>query len=126
MPGSPKKYVIRDILVWARGEGPWRQHAKQQPIDVDPLLGDDSDSDALERYRLAKAKHAELDLEERRKELIERSKCRDALARWASLIRRMGEVLSKRHGVSAAKTVNLTLEECEVIAKGLLGDDSNT
>jgi hypothetical protein len=78
----------------------------------------------LERYRLAKAKHAELDLERRKGELIDREKCRDVLARWASLIRRMGEMLAKHHGIDAAKTVNRTLSECGEIVKQLgSGDD---
>lgn len=123
MPGTNGRYVMREIAVWLRSDGPWAQHQKatQIPSEDDPLLA--GDSPALERYRLAKAKHAELDLEARKHELIERDKCRDILARWAIIIRRMGERLAKRHGKDAARSVNRSLEECErIIEKELTVD----
>lgn len=78
----------------------------------DELLLEEGDSPALERYRLAKAKLAELDLETRKGQLIERDKARDIFSRWAVLIRRMGERLAKRFGPDAAATVNETLDSC--------------
>lgn len=121
MPGSPKAYVLHDISKWLRTEGPWKPFAK--PVTDDPLLDADGDSPALERYRLAKAKHAELDLEHRRGELINREKCREILSRWAVVIRRMGENLTKRHGNEAAETVNEALEECRsIVHESLSGE----
>lgn len=79
---------------------------------ADELLLEDGDSPALERYRLAKAKLAELDLETRKGQLIERDKARDIFSRWAVLVRRMGERLAKQFGPDAAATVNETLESC--------------
>ena len=122
MPGEPGHYPMPEICEWLRSDGPWADRKKYPPTESDdPLL--DGDSPALERYRLAKAKHAELDLEARKSELIERDKCRDVLARWATVIRRMGERLAKRHGKDAATSVNRSLEECERIIKKELGDD---
>jgi phage terminase Nu1 subunit (DNA packaging protein) len=111
MPGDRGSWVLHDISTWLRSEGPWRQNAKAQIADTDPLL-EDGDSPALERYRLAKAKLAELDLETRKGQLIERDKARDIFSRWAVLVRRMGERLSKRFGPDAAATVNETLDSC--------------
>jgi phage terminase Nu1 subunit (DNA packaging protein) len=111
------------VTRWLRTEGPWKPYAKSQspnPAD-DPLLAD-GDSPGLERYRLAKAKHAELDLEQRKGELIEREKAKLILSRWASLIRQMGERLSKRYGNEAAKTVNETLDECGVAVEEVMSD----
>ena len=118
MPGGRGSYRLDLIAQWLRKDGPWQRWDKTTtgPND-DPLL--DGDSPALERYRLAKAKHAELDLDLRRGELIEVSRWRDMMIRWSVGIRRMGERLSKRYGNDAAITVNETLEECSSIAEAV-------
>jgi phage terminase Nu1 subunit (DNA packaging protein) len=121
MPGKSQQWVLKDISHWLRTDGPWRQNAKAPvPIGEDLLLSE-GDSPALERYRLAKAKHAELDLEHRKGELIEVTPCREALARWAVLIRRMGERLAKRYGNDASEMVNESLEECRAVVRESLG-----
>jgi phage terminase Nu1 subunit (DNA packaging protein) len=91
----------------------------------DPLLAE-GDSPGLERYRLAKAEHAELDLAERRGDLIERDKCREVLARWAVVIRRMGERLAKRYGTAASTEVIDTLKECESVVMEAMADADDT
>ena len=123
MPGTPKRYVLQDISRWLRSEGPWSNRRKAMPAD-DPLLAD-GDSPGLERYRLAKAKHAELDLEARKGELIEMDKCRDVLSRWAVVIRRMGERLVKRYGSTMAAEIDQTLQECQLIVKEELSVDGD-
>ena len=123
MPGEQGNYVLHDISRWLRTDGPWKPHARPQAIPGDDPLLADGDSPALERYRLAKAKHAELDLEHRRSQLIDREKCRVVLSRWAVVIRRMGEKLARRHGNDAAETVNQALEECQSIVTESLSDD---
>jgi transcriptional regulator with XRE-family HTH domain len=119
MPGSPRSYRLDKIAIWLRTEGPGSSRIKGED---DPLM--DGDSPGLERYRMAKAKLAELDLESRKGELIDREKARDILGRWATLIRRMGERLAKRWGNEAATMVNDTLEECRLIVEESLDDDS--
>lgn len=121
MPGVTGKYVMQDVSRWLRSEGPWKPYAKPSvpAASDDPLLAD-GDSPALERYRLAKAKHAELDLEQRKGELIEREKAKDVFARWAVLIRRMGETLARRYGPDASATVNDTLGECRSVVSEVL------
>ncbi len=89
-------------------------------IADDPLLNE-GDSPGLERYRMAKAKLAELDLEARKEQLIDREKARDIFGRWATLIRRAGERLSKRWGNEAAAMLNETLDECGAIVAELKG-----
>lgn len=115
MPGTAGKWVAKDISHWLRTDGPWRERNKLvvQPSD-DPLLAG-GDSPWLEQYRKMRAKHAELDLENRKGELIERDKCQEILSRWAVLIRRMGERLGKRYGNDAAATVKDTLDECRSV-----------
>lgn len=118
MPGQRGSWRLDLIAQWLRTDGPWKRWDK---ATEDPLLAD-GDSPALERYRLAKAKHAELDLENRKGELIEVEKARDIFARWAVLIRRMGERLSKRFGPDAAATVNETLSECRSAVMEILDE----
>jgi len=86
---------------------------RQQPQPADPLLVE-GDSPGLERYRMAKAKHAELDLELRRGTLIEVGAARDILARWASILRRAGERISKMNPESARIQI-AALDECRIV-----------
>ena len=118
MPGTPKEYVLQDVSKWLRTQGPWKPYQKPEASSDDPLLAE-GDSPALERYRLAKAKHAELDLEQRRGELIDLAKCRDLFGRWGSVIRKMGERVSKRFGVEANQMVAEAIDECDSIVRGL-------
>jgi phage terminase Nu1 subunit (DNA packaging protein) len=119
MPGKPRAYRLDKIAIWLRTEGPG---SKAIRLADDPLLAE-GDSPALERYRLAKAKHAELDLEHRRGELIDRDKCRDVLSRWGTVIRKMGDRLSKRFGLEANQMVGEAIDECQSIVKRLEDGD---
>lgn len=122
MPGRPGAYDLSAIVRWLRTAGPWRQHSK--PESEDPLLGAaEGDSPGLERYRLAKAAIAELDLEERIGSLLSRDKARAALNRWASIVRRLGERLGKRFGPDAARSVNDALIECQHVVDHEFGGD---
>lgn len=115
MPGAPKAYRLDKIAQWLRTEGPGS--SRIQASD-DPLLGE-GESPALERYRLAKAQHAELDLEERRGNLIDKSKCRDVLSMWAGVIRKLGESIGRRFGVEAHREINDALDECASIVRSM-------
>ena len=99
-------------MQWLRGAGPWRPYGRGEASE-DPLLASGGDSAGLERYRLAKAALAELELAERKRVLLPVDKVREALLRWATLVRRMGERLGKRFGHEAAAVVGETLDECE-------------
>ena len=117
MPGTRGSYRLDLVAQWLRRDGPWQRWDRGSE-SADPLLAE-GDSPALERYRLAKAKLAELDLENRKGDLIEVAKCRDLLARWAVVLRRMGERLAKRYGNDASLTVNESLSECKSVADGM-------
>lgn len=120
MPGKPKEYIIGDISRWLRSDGPW---ASKQPIKSDDPLLAEGDSPGLERYRMAKAQHAELDLQARRGELIDVGKCRETISRWAIVIRRMSERLQKRYGAGVSSEIETTLSECDGIVRETLGSD---
>lgn len=122
MPGQQGCYDLAKVVQWLRQDGPWRARAAVAETD-DPLLAGDSDSDGLERYRQAKAALAELDLEERKGQLISREKVRPVLARWAAVIRRCGESLGKVFGASATEKLNDALDECSRVVDEFGSDE---
>ncbi len=113
-PGRPVLVRVQAVLEMIITR---RVAEQSRPTTDDPLLSD-GDSPGLERYRLAKAKHAELDLEHRRGELIDVGKCRDVLAKWASVLRRSGDRIA-RVSPDGSRMLGEALDECETIVKGL-------
>lgn len=103
------------------GDGPWKLdeivpwivgRQQRRPAADDPLMDDATESPGLERYRQAKAAHAELDVAARQGELVDVAKLRAVHSRWAAILRRAGEQLQRRHGPDAARTLNNALGEC--------------
>ena len=115
MPGQPGAWPLGQISAWLRTEGPWQPGG-------DPLESDGGDSPALERYRMAKAELAELDLKERQGSLIDRERARGVLGRWAAITRRMGEKLAARHGRGAAQLLSDALDRCTALVEREFGD----
>lgn len=105
--GKDKRYNLRDIALWLRKEGPWKQNAK---LDDDDVFGG-SDSPNLERYRAAKAQLAEFELGEKKKELFNGVQINDLLLRCASRIRKVGERLGKRYGADAQNAINDAMDD---------------
>ncbi len=87
------------------------------PTSGDPLL-EVGDSPALERYRLAKAMTAELDLAERKGELIDVAKCNAVLHRWGSILRRAGDRLN-RISAESGSVLGEAIDECESVIREL-------
>ena len=77
-----------------------RHSHKLAGVDDDPLMSG-NDSPALEQYRKAKAEHAELDLAERRGELMPVDRTREGMAIFAGHIRNATEVLRRQYGPDA-------------------------
>lgn len=77
----------------------------------DPLLDSGDGSAALERYRAAKAELAEIDIAERKRQLIPRDLTRVWMGRLAGLLRNMGDRLGRRYGKDAQIAVNDTLSD---------------
>lgn len=90
MPGTPGHYVIEDCLTWVDA-----RENKRSIRDADDLSDDDSDSPALERFRLARAQQEEIKLAKLRRELIEADAVRDWMQRFAGLMRGFGEKVAK-------------------------------
>lgn len=89
--------------------------------DEEEMLIGGSDSPALERYRLARAKLSELELEERRKSLLPRERVRSGLSRFAMILRQLGERLGRRYGPEAAASVNDAVDDCQRVVDDEFG-----
>jgi hypothetical protein len=80
-----------------------------------------SDSPALERYRTAKAELIELDLSERRGELIPRDEIHNLFTRMGSRLRQAGETLQRKFGAESQEILNDALDDIAKIG----GADGN-
>ena len=77
----------------------------------DPIMQSGGNSPATERYREAKAALAELDLAERRKELLARSQVHGFMSSFAAVIRRANEALARQYGAGAQQLLNEALDD---------------
>jgi phage terminase Nu1 subunit (DNA packaging protein) len=128
---------------WKSRGMPWRQGAHDLReimhwrYEVDLAPDDDDDeggvggpgSPNLERLRLAKAKIAETDLQERLGELVHKNSIQTFLGRMASTWRSIGERLQRKFGSEAVEIVEGGLSGAENDIETLFGehgDDSGT
>lgn len=127
--GAPRK-TVRGYDVAAVRE--WRQkNLKPAPGHGPPQNGTDpllvgSDSPALERYRLARAKHEELDLAERERQLVSREDLHSWLVQLSNTLRAAGDRLQRMHGVDALRIVEEALDEFDRQVKEKLGSANGT
>lgn len=98
-------YSGRDLLTWFA----------QASDDV--TLGAPTDSIGLERYRLARAAMAELDLAVRKGELVDVAANKEMLSRWAARLRRCGELLARKFGNDALAIQTDALADMHKIAE---------
>jgi len=87
----------------------------------DPLLVG-TDSPALERYRLARAKIAEHELEEKIEQLIPREQIHDGMTQLAGLLRSCGEQLQRAYGDDALDILNEALTGCQRVISSMFKD----
>lgn len=104
----------------------WRVSGRDVKVEaaaaLDDLMVTGGDSPALERYRLARAKHAEMDLEVRKHSLLPRDKVHSGLGRFASILRQLGERIGRRYGPDAARSLNDALDDCKRVVEDEFGD----
>ncbi len=77
---------------------------------------------AIERWRLAKAQIAEIELEEKRKRLLPLDEIHRGLARSASIMRRAGERLERLFGPDARKLFDEAIDNAIRVAESGLGE----
>ena len=86
------------------------READREASGGDPMLAG-GDSPGLERFRMARAKIAELDLAARESSLIPRDKVHDGLGRLATIIRGAGESLQRQFGAEAQDVLDEVLAD---------------
>jgi hypothetical protein len=80
----------------------------------DPLLvAEGVASPALEKYREARAALAELDLQERQRDLLPRQAVHEVFGRIASRLRDAGEQLGREHGSEAHEVLDEALSDSQ-------------
>ena len=90
----------------------------------DALLGG-ANSPALERYREARAKLAELDLQEREKDLLPAAEVHEMLVRLSTLLRNAGETLQRQYGPDAVAIYDGALDDFNVLLDRRFGVKGN-
>lgn len=103
-PGEPKLYHVRAALdaIYANRL---------------PQLGTDPDSPALERYRLARARLTELELERRRDSLVSVAQIQAAIGFLGEILREAGGQLRQRFGPDAQAVIVESLDEAEQVLR---------
>ena len=108
-PGFPKKGKRGWSVAKVRA---WRESLD---ADADPLLVDAVDSPALERYRIARARLAELDLKQKRRQALPTDAVVQGLSVFASTMRGAFAELRRQFGEDAYKIVSDGLDDAEMI-----------
>ncbi|HEV7299711.1 MAG TPA: hypothetical protein VGN72_10130 [Tepidisphaeraceae bacterium] len=95
------------------------EKAQPKSIDGDPFMAG-VDSPALERYRKARAELVEMDVQQRRKDVVRRSALLDAISPAIAAMRDAGRKLALDYGKEAGETYNEAVGEFEsVLIDGL-------
>lgn len=95
----------------------WQRRQAHQHQDQDGEDGQDQPSEALERWRTARAEAAELDLAARRGELVPATEVEAVLDAVAAKVKALAEDLQRQHGPAAAERVQETLAELVALAE---------
>lgn len=112
--------AILDALVFEE-----KERAKLANDDALLLDGNDK-SPSIERLRLAKAKLAELELAEKRGQLIRPDLASTALLLVAGKLRKLGTRLGKKYGPAVSDDFERTLDECQNEMERTIDDASRS
>lgn len=98
----------------------WREECLAADTE---LCGGGSDSPALEQYRAAKARLAELDLQERTKNLVDRAHTVKCMMEFGAVIRSCGADLERKHGAAARERLDQAIDAAVAAVKKMLGEN---
>lgn len=122
--GKDVPYVdLTSVIRWL-AEFLARNHELLSQIASDPLMFG-GNSPSIERWRAAKADMAEDERDERRRKLLPLDAVHDIHTRWASRLRKAGEVLARRYGNDAADILRDALIECRDLVEQVINDSSS-
>ena len=113
--GLPFAGTSLDVVAIIRGFHDFlsRHRHRLATVDSDEMQMRSGESHTLERWRLAKAKIAEIELEEKLETIILIDSVRDSLITMAHVLRGVGEKLRHHFGQAAADVLNEGFEDLD-------------
>jgi hypothetical protein len=111
----PGEYDLKACFDWYILHGPGRRRGRVSD-EYDPLMDVDDNTPALERWRLARAQAAELDLAERHGQIVSVELFQEAMQAAFGPLRRFAEQQIIEHGNG---TANAWTEAVEQFTKGV-------
>lgn len=113
-PRNPdKSYNLPSVIQWK---------IERERATGDPYMSG-SDSPALEQYRAAKARLAELDLQERTRNLVDRAHTVKCMMEFGAVIRSCGADLERKHGAAARERLDQAIDAAVAAVKKMLGEN---
>ncbi len=94
-------------------------------VDDESLAMASADGPSLERWRAAKAVLAEMEVAERKQNVLDRAVMHVGLASMSTIIRGCGETLQKQFGPEALDILNEALDDYDRELDSLCGDGDN-
>ncbi|MDD5037052.1 MAG: hypothetical protein PHE55_20185 [Methylococcaceae bacterium] len=129
LPGERGQYDLKACFEWWLIYGPGRRGKGRPPKgagdEYDPLMDVDEDTPALERWRLARAQSAEMDLAERRGQIISVELFQRMVEAAFVPLRRFAEEQIKEHGNGTADAWAEAVEEFEKEINSATGESSD-
>lgn len=126
MPGIKGNWILEDCQAWVdrnvRHRGERRPRAQESASGGrgsgslppgDEILLNEPTSPQLERFRKIRADTAQLDLDEKRKQLIPREQVHELLVMLSGVIRTAGETLQRQFGNDAARILEEALNDAD-------------
>ncbi len=110
MPGKRGCYDLQEIMFWAAGKGKLKIAAPKLQAD-DPMMVGDSNSEALERYRLARAQREEIKLAEDCEQVIKRDRYLDFNRTFFAPLRLAQETFKRKQDHDAFQIVDEAIDE---------------
>lgn len=102
-------FDLKQVIAWRRARDEANARPRT-PDGEDPLMLAGS-SPALERYRMAKAKMAEFDLQQKRGHLVEKHAITTQFRAAAATLRAAFETLERRHGREVGDSLRDVLDD---------------
>lgn len=110
MPGSPKRWDLREIIDWKESRpGPGRPSIV---VDDDPMLAE-GESEALERFRMARAQQEEIKLAEKRGQVVLMDRFMDCVRVALSPLRKVQETFKRRGDRESLQLLHEAIDEME-------------
>lgn len=124
-PGiQSRRYDVQLIIRWLIRERAIIVGTTSQPADEDAAMLAAGTSPALERYREARARIAELQADEAEGTYVNVAKMQNGLTRMAAIMRDAGSRLQKQCGPDAKAILDEHLDAFEALIPELFGADA--